>query len=441
MMMRKARAPSVRATTCLGVGLVLAIAASCSGGDDNAAGPRGAAGATGGTTASGGAGGASSTSQSTTSGPSTTVGSSGSSSGGNGGAVSSGGAAGSVSTGGAAGGGGSTAGTGGSGGSGKEDGGADAREAGPTGGNRPDGAVAPDAGAGKQSLIWVWQGYASALSSIAANAKSFTHVSPALYQINYAYTSGVAKQVNTNDNYDGLSSAQVCQRVHAAGLKCVPLMYAGAGNFGTDQGIQNILNDAPAGTRNAFITAMVGEAETKGYDGYNLDWEVGNTGYAAYGTKLVSFLAAFKSALNQHDMTVSLDLGTWYVRQCTGSGGDGLVDLAQLGHSLDLAIIEAYSGTLGTTPTSCPATNPSQINCDKDFLSQLSMMCNLPPDVVSIGLISPGTNSFAPSALADVSRYGFTRVAVWPDDAQFLNASGMPQGNTWYSVLAGFLGK
>jgi spore germination protein YaaH len=251
----------------------------------------------------------------------------------------------------------------------------------------------------------------------------------------------VAKLVNANDNFDGLSSSQICQRVHTAGLKCVPLMYAGAGNFGTDQGIQNILNDSPAGTRNAFITAMVGEAEVKGYDGYNLDWEVNNTGYAAYGTKLVSFLTAFKDALHQHGMTVSLDLGTWYVRQCTGSGGDGLVDLAQLGHSLDLAIIEDYAGSLGTSPMSCPATNPAQVNCDKDFVTQLGAMCNLPPDVVSIGLISPGTNPFAPDALAAVSRFGYTRVAVWPDDAQFLNAARMPQGATWYSVLAAFLGK
>jgi hypothetical protein len=292
----------------------------------------------------------------------------------------------------------------------------------------------------KQSLIWVWMGYADALSKIEANKGSFTHVSPALYNINYDYQSGVAHLVNGNDNFDGLSSKEFSQRVHAAGLKCVPLMYAGAGNFGTDQGIQNILNDAPPGTQKSFITSMVSEAQAKGYDGYNLDWEVSQTGYAKYGAKLVTFLAAFKSALNAHNMVVSLDLGGWYVRQCDGSGGDGLVDLVALGNSVDQAIFEAYSGSLGSPGPSCPASNPNHQDCDADFVAALSVMCNLPRDVVSIGLISTGTNPFADKALSAAAAYGFSNVAVWPDDSKFLNASGMPNGATWYSVLADFLG-
>ncbi|HEV3030871.1 MAG TPA: hypothetical protein VG319_04475 [Polyangia bacterium] len=308
----------------------------------------------------------------------------------------------------------------------------------PTDGGADVGSGAPP---GKQVLVWVWQSYATSLAGIAAHAKSFTDVSPALYQINYAYQSGVAKLVNANDNFDGLTSKQVTEKIHAAGLKSVPLMYGGAGNFGTDQGIQNVLDDAPAGARQAFIDAMVGEAVAKGHDGYNLDWEVGNTGYAAYGAKLLSFLAAFRSALNAKGMTVSLDLGGWYVRQCTGAGSDGLVDLAQMGHSVDLAIIEDYSGSLGNQAGTCPASNPKQQSCDGSFLTQLGIMCNLPRDVASIGVISPGTNPFAADALSAVSRFGFTRVAVWPDASQFLDASNMPAGATWYSVLADWLAK
>jgi hypothetical protein len=294
---------------------------------------------------------------------------------------------------------------------------------------------------GKQVLVWVWQSYATTLAAVAAHAKSFTDVSPALYQLNYAYQSGVAKLVNANDNFDGLTSKQVTEKIHAAGLKSVPLMYAGAGNFGTDQGIQNVLDDAPAGARQAFVDAMVGEAVAKGHDGYNLDWEVGNIGYAAYGAKLISFLAAFRGALNAKGMTVSLDLGGWYVRQCTGAGSDGLVDLAQMGHSVDLAIIEDYSGSLGNQAGTCPTSNPKQQSCDGSFLTQLGIMCNLPRDVASIGVISPGTNPFAADALSAVSRFGFTRVAVWPDASQFLDASNMPAGATWYSVLADWLAK
>jgi hypothetical protein len=298
-----------------------------------------------------------------------------------------------------------------------------------------------DAGAssGKQVLIWVWQSYASTLASVAANAKSFTHVSPALYQINYAYQSGVAKLVNGNDNFDGLTSKQVTQKIHDAGLKSVPLMYGGSGNSGTDQGIQNVLNDAPAGAQQSFIDSMVAEAKAKGHDGYNLDWEVDDTGYAAYGTKLIAFLTSFKGALNAAGLTLSFDLGGWYVRQCSSSGGDGLVDLAQLQHSVDLAIIEDYAGSFGSATATCPATNPRTESCDGDFLTQLGVMCNLPRDVVSIGVISPGTNPFAADALAAVTRWGWRNVAVWPDADQFLDASKMPAGATWYSVLASWL--
>jgi hypothetical protein len=355
---------------------------------------------------------------------------------------------GTATTGGSGAGGGPAAGAGGSGGS---EGDA-AIEAG-SGGSADAGrgrdatteAASGDGGSGligpKTSLIWVWLSYKTSIDSIVANAKSFTHVSPALYQVNYAYTSGVTQLVNANDNYDGLSSSQMAQQIHAAGLKIVPLMYGGAGNFGTDQGIQNILNDAPAGTRSNFITSMVNEAVAKKYDGYNLDWEVQGTGYAQYGTKLISFLTAFKSALNQHGMILTIDLAGWYVRQCSGSGGDGLIDVAAMGHSVDLAILEDYAGSLGNASGMCPAMPARTTNCDADFVTQFTVMCALPRDVASIGLISTGSNSFAPSALDAVRHYGFTNVAVWPDDAVFLNARGMPQGATWYSVLADFMSK
>jgi hypothetical protein len=52
------------------------------------------------------------------------------------------------------------------------------------------------------------------------------------------------------------------------------------------------------------------------------------------------------------------------------------------------------------------------------------------------------SNPFAGDALAAVETYGFTNVALWPDDAQFMNASNIsPAGATWYSLLAEFLAK
>jgi len=278
---------------------------------------------------------------------------------------------------------------------------------------------------------------------VAKHSPSFTQVSPALYQLNYAYASGPAQLLNAS--FDGLSPSDIAQKIHAAGLQCIPLIYAGAGNSGTDQGIQNILDDAPAGAQQSFITSMLADAAQYGWDGYNLDWEVGNTGHD-YSDKLVAFLTKFRDALHAKGLTVSLDLGGWYMQQCTDSGGDGFVDLKTLGDSVDWAILEDYSGALGNAPsTGCPSGFQTSIDCSGTFAGGLNVMCDLPPANVSIGLISPeggngGTNVFAGDALAAVNAYGYRAVAIWPDDSVFLNSDNIsPSGATWYSLLAGYL--
>ncbi|HEX3773852.1 MAG TPA: hypothetical protein VHV51_05260 [Polyangiaceae bacterium] len=291
----------------------------------------------------------------------------------------------------------------------------------------------------KQSWIWVWENYSSAMKAVAANAKSFTHVSPALYQLNYNYSSGVSTLVNANDDFGGgLSSKSIATASHDAGLKCVPLMYAGAGNSGTDQGIQNVLNDAPSGAQGSFISSMVTEAKNKGYDGYNLDWEVGNTG-SDYSNKLVSFLSAFKSALNQQGMILTIDIAGWYVSQCSASGGSALVDLTKLGPSVDQAIIEDYAGSLGSVQTCASANANNSKDCgDSNFATGLNVMCDMPANVVNIGLIysanNGGADSYTSAALDAVTAYGYKFIAVWPDDYGFFSQQ------SWYSALAKFLG-
>jgi hypothetical protein len=77
-----------------------------------------------------------------------------------------------------------------------------------------------------------------------ARLDSFTHVSPALYHVNYDYQSGPARLLNESDDFDGLTAAEICQRAHDAQLRCEPLVYAGAGNSGTNLGIHHILDDS-----------------------------------------------------------------------------------------------------------------------------------------------------------------------------------------------------
>ena len=291
---------------------------------------------------------------------------------------------------------------------------------------------------GKQSMIWIWQNYRADVTLVAAHAASFTHVSPAFYQMNYAYTSGPLKYENANDHYDGTSSADLTTQIHAAGLKVVPLVYAGAGNNGTDDGIHNVLNDSPPGTQQNLISAMINEANLKGYDGYNLDWEVSgdDTHYSEYGTKMIAFLGTFKKALNAQGMQLSYDLGAWFVRQCAD---DGVIDLAQMGDAVDLMVMEDYEKVLGNPGTACPTPAPTQLNCYSDFTAQLQVMCNMPVKNVSIGVIAPDTSAFASQAFSAASSYGFTGVALWPGNGAFLAQDNFPAGQSWFSVFSDFL--
>jgi hypothetical protein len=322
----------------------------------------------------------------------------------------------------------------------------------------PDGGPATDASAAdaasdalppanaKESLVWIptYLGSFSAnLQSVTSNPGSFTILAPDFYDLNLDYMSGPPNL--HGDTYDGMSISQIVQQVHAAGMKITPLMYAGAGNSGTDQGIQNVVGDSPPGTQTNFITAAVMEAQTQGWDGWDLDWEVGSTGYSQCGMQYVQFLTAFKEALHAQHMVVSITVGDWYIRQC---GGDGLVDLTQIGPAVDRVIIMDYAGSYGSPITSCPGgTPPPQQNCNNDFGALMNLMCDVSPSsAVSIGLIEgtagTGANPFLDQALSAVAAVGFTGVAVWPSgNAPFLDPTNIPNGGSWYSLLANFMSR
>jgi hypothetical protein len=298
----------------------------------------------------------------------------------------------------------------------------------------------------KESLVWMptYLGSFSAnLQSVTTNPKSFSIVAPDFYDLNSNYTSGPPNLHGTT--YDGMSISQIVQQVHAAGMKITPLMYAGAGNSGTDQGIENVIGDSPSGTQNNFITAAVMEAQTQGWDGWDLDWEPGNVGYTQYGAPYVQFLKAFQAALHAQHMIVSITVGDWYIRQC---GGDGLVDLTQIGPVVDRVIIMDYTNSLGNPASSCPGGSPpSQQTCNEDFGTLMNLMCAVSPSAaVSIGMIEgtggTGANPFLDQALNAVAAVGFPGVAVWPSgNAPFLDATNIPNGGTWYSLLATFMSK
>src|SRR5689334_14755685 len=67
-----------------------------------------------------------------------------------------------------------------------------------------DAAPGPDAAPSevpRQAYIWVWRNYGDSLDAIVAHASSFTHVSPAFYELNFDYQSGPAHIFG--DDFDG----------------------------------------------------------------------------------------------------------------------------------------------------------------------------------------------------------------------------------------------
>jgi hypothetical protein len=315
---------------------------------------------------------------------------------------------------------------------------------------------------GRTSIAWAFIYLSDSLAAIKPHASSFTHVSPLIYDVNYAYSSGVAEFWNTKtDSFqDGLTSTTVTTAIHAMGLKSLPVILGGASNNGTDDGIHTLLTDATAQT--SFITSMVSEAQKKSYDGYNLDWEMsqGATTFAAYGTQLIAFLGAFKSALNAHGMILTYDVVDFNVVQSNCSGGQGPVDLTKLGAVVDLAIVEDYNSKLGVAETTCPATLQNPLLCNQTFNDDLNFMCvYLPLDVISIGMnacgatsssCGGGSNTIAGTAIADIEAYGIKSVALFPQAnsdgpsggyAIFDGVGLTPTGTTWFSILSDFLAK
>jgi len=314
----------------------------------------------------------------------------------------------------------------------------------------------------RTSIAWAWVNLSDTLSSIESHATSFTHVSPLIYDVNYAYTSGVAEFWNTPGGADlfqnGLTSVTITQQIHAMGLESLPVIMAGAANSGTDEGIQAILTD-PA-VQASFIASMVAEGTTKKYDGYNLDWEMSQsqTTYAGYGTELISFLGAFRTALHAAGMILTFDVVDFNVLQSNCSGGIGPVDLTKLGPVVDLAIVEDYNSTFGPASSACPADLPDPLLCNQTFMDDLNFMCAyLPIGVVSIGMnacsttvpsCGGGTNTIAALALPAIEAYGIESVALFPQGNSdgpsggydIYDSNGMtPPGATWFSDLSGFL--
>ena len=359
----------------------------------------------------------------------------------------------------------------------------------------------PSAG-NRESWIWPFNSavaWSDEFSAIAANSASFTHVSPTFYSMNYPYSSGIVSYVNcpgsayactgqgTNNfgtfsnltgsvsSFNGrtITTQTTVQMFHSLGLKVVPAIYAGAGNGGTDAGVSAILcltSSTGCPVQTAFISAMVGELVANGYDGYNLDWEMGNGVTSAHSQRFVDFVNALKAAFvkaGASSALVTLDLISPNVVGSWCSGNDGFIDLGLLAKSsIDRIIVEDYPTEWQTRPSQNPGwTAPSSCvqplqncygsasvldhshpsGCENSFTAYLTLMCSPNwPDaskiVIGLDASSGGTNPIAGEAFQYINSYGYTKVAVWPDEWPFMSTKSIvPSSANWYSLLKGFL--
>ncbi len=335
-----------------------------------------------------------------------------------------------------------------------------------SGGSTSTGGTTGSTLPGHESWAWVYVDYPASLGAIASNTASFTHISPTFYTLNYAYASGVAYYSNCSgdtsctdtgtDDFDGMTTQQITTQINNLNLLTVPLIYAGANNNGVDTGVQNILNDTN-GAQESFISSMVQEAVSKGYAGYNLDWEMGSGVDATYAASFVTFVDAFKTALAAHQMSLSADAIVANINGTYCSSNNGYLDFGLLSaSSLDRMIIEDYTASYGTTYATCqsvilssenPADCPlNSAQTDVTFTGLLNFMCsNLPAGMVVIGLESNsgGTNGFAGEAISTMQSYGMDKVAIWPEQEgtyPYLSNQGLvATQSTWYDLLVAFL--
>jgi hypothetical protein len=350
---------------------------------------------------------------------------------------------------------------------------------------------------GRESWIWPYNtdmGWPSEMEAIAANATSFTHLSPTFYTLNLVtpYSSGVADYIgcaggvyactaNGANNFGTWNDVTLTTQAftawaHELGLKVVPAIYAGASNGGLDTSVGAILcNGSSSGctAQTNFISAMVGELQANGYDGYNLDWEMGSGVGSSYASAFVAFVNAFKSALDgagRQDALVTVDAIVSNVNGTWCSSNNGYLDFGLLqSSSIDRVIIEDYSSTFQSAGWTVPATcgtplvnvygsallnDASPVGCDYTFTGMMIMMCPanlgstpaLDMSKAVIGLMPSinGTNPIAGQAMALIQSYGFTKVAVWPqydnNAYPFMSADGIvPATDSWYELLQRFL--
>jgi hypothetical protein len=221
-----------------------------------------------------------------------------------------------------------------------------------------------------------------------------------------------------------------------------------------------VLNDSPAGTQKAFIDALVSEAQNKGYDGWNLDWETFLSDNP-YAPLLTTFLGAAHKAFAAQGLTLTIDILGSNVKQSWCSGGSGYVDLDKIGPVVDGVVIESYESSIGSSLTACPTNLPNPLACNYPSAaacpagecvgSDLALICaHLALDKAIIGLDSIGraSNPIAGTVVTTIEDYGFKRVAVWPDwnndgpngGYQLLDTKGIvPASTDWYTLMQNFL--
>jgi hypothetical protein len=323
-----------------------------------------------------------------------------------------------------------------------------------------------DAGVqGRSSIGWAVDYPVDVLTVIGAHTSSFTHVAVVIYDIS-TYTNGVAPFWNTQGGKDlfqyGTTSAELAQKVHAMGLKVLAGIFGGQ-ELGSNQGLVNILNDSPPGTQSSFISSMVQEAVTKKYDGYSLDLAMGgapanlNIDRETYGTKMENFLGAFRQALHDKKMVLTLAFVPNDVEQSCTSYGNGVFDLRELGRYVDLAMLEAYGTTFGTPDKSCPASVTDPAGCYTGsvfgpFVNEVNLLCSYTFQqsqmTVMMNASPMTTNPFAGQAMALVESYGIQSVSLFPQinhdepDGGYLiyDSTGIsPAGTNWFTLLSQFL--
>lgn len=258
----------------------------------------------------------------------------------------------------------------------------------------------------RNSWVWLWENYASGMTSILQNLAAVTVVSPNSYYLTSSGTFAI------ND----ATAEGLCPQIHSLGLKCEPLIQ------GNGDALNTLLTNSAL--ESSFISSAINQGLGDKVDGLNIDFEP--YGFSSgtipqLSSQYASFLSNFALSAHAHNLLLSVDMDCWdgpYSSSgptCSGGPFWNYADEAQTGVNLLIAM-NTYNETLS------------------EFESSLvTILQYVPVSILGAGFQTLSYNdNYLSQELGYAASIGISTVATWPSPPGFVTS-------TYWTYLPGYV--